>query len=615
MAKAFQFLAIPFLLFSLGFCVSAAEFNCEVIKYISYREIVNGKLITTDSITLQINNRTGEQYADISLPYNKENPISDLSAWIEDKNGQIVRYLKNKETVDVNAISASFYTDDYRKKFTLKHSDYPYRICYTYKSSFRQFMTIASWDPVVGYNVPTRYAKLILKHPEEYEVKIMQNHVDPPSTSLEAGIIVNTWNCTYDGLFKAETYSPEATRFLPFIFIVPVHFIYGVSGNSSSWRSFGEWQATLIQGLDELPESEKQMVYDLIANITDRKEIIKILYHYLQDHTQYVSVQIGLGGMRPYPASYVAQNRYGDCKALTIYMKALLKYAGINSYYTLVHAGFQPEEFLPDLPSAQFNHAILTVPIENDTLWLENTNNCNPFGYIGTFIQNRQALMIDGSSSRLIRIPSLQQYETRKINSLRFRLYEADSVIVSSKSILRGKSFESVNHVISNYSLEDQNIFVHKNLPFPAFELENWALVKRGRDIRNLSIEVTLKLNPIVKPIGNQFYFSYQAVDMPGFEKPQNRKLPVQIPVPLNTVDTLIYQLSAGRTFVTEMPAKILESKYGRYGINYSIEGSQLIILRELLLFSGTIPVNEYPEFYKFISSVKEEEKHKILYQ
>lgn len=111
--------------------------------------------------------------------------------------------------------------------------------------------------------------------------------------------------------------------------------------------------------------------------------------------------------MKPYPASYVSANKYGDCKALSNYMKSLLEVVGIPSYLTVIEGNLCPGNIFRNFPSQQFNHVILTVPLSKDTLYLENTSNIHPFGCTGTFIQNREALLINDKNSRLIHIPAM----------------------------------------------------------------------------------------------------------------------------------------------------------------------------------------------------------------
>ena len=66
-----------------------------------------------------------------------------------DINDNVIRKLKSSEIQDRSYISNySLYEDDFIKEFTLKHNRYPYKITYTYKQVFKDYVNIAKWSPI-----------------------------------------------------------------------------------------------------------------------------------------------------------------------------------------------------------------------------------------------------------------------------------------------------------------------------------------------------------------------------------------------------------------------------------------------------------------------------------
>ena len=310
------------LLFFLLFAVVLVgqDSDVELFEQKSNLIIEKGRLTKNYSFLIRINNRKGEDYSKISIPYSNNSSISKLEASILDQHGNLVRKLKTSEITERSYISSySFYEDDFIKEFTLRHNVYPYFISYSYQIRENEFLTIDNWMPILNFSVPTRNAELTLTIPDGYGIYYRNTEIDPPIIEQisDKKTTIYKWKTAYNKSIKQESFSPFIYRFIPSVRIVPERFKYHFKGSFADWDKFNEWVFQLNKGTDILPQSEKQIINPLISSEKDTVSIIRNLYHYLQDNTRYINISIDKGGMKSYPASYVCNNKFGDCKALT----------------------------------------------------------------------------------------------------------------------------------------------------------------------------------------------------------------------------------------------------------------------------------------------------------
>jgi hypothetical protein len=593
---------------------SAGDSDCEMIQYQVSCKVDKNKATYEYTYYYQINSREGDKHAKISVPYSKKNKVTIVEGWVEDANGTIVRRLKNSEITDLSAISdISFYQDEYIKKFELRNNTYPYRIHYKTRYVDNELMEIIDWYPVIDTEIATKCSELRVEVPKNYPIKIYEEQTHFVRTETQESIIYE-WKHTDLKVLKSEILSPPHSDFLPRVIVLPENFNWFTKGCFSSWTSFGDWYSDITAGLDILPESEKIQTSQLLKGITDKREIVKRLYHYLQDHTRYINVSIKYGGLRPYPAEYVAQNKYGDCKALSNYLIALLKLYNIPAYYTVIYGDENPPKFLESFPSHQFNHIIVTVPLDKDTLFLETTSNIAPFGYLGEFTQNRKAFLIDKNNSRIIHTPALTVSEEAQHRKSVYNIDISGNCAAQLNLCFRGSSSEMYNSLGNMYTKDEQERILREHLlSFSAFEIENWELKKENRDSATVELYVKLKLTNFLQDYGNKKAFSLTAIYLPDLESPEKRTLPLRINTPYVLNDTLEYNFILSSE-CSGLPEDItIQSPYGSYSRTVKKKEKHIEIYRSIIINAGSYSLKEYPEFYSFIQNIKSNDRKKLL--
>lgn len=600
-----------YLLFTCLITTSYQVASGQILNYETRVTIADDGMKTTErTVFAQINSKEENWLSHVELKHNPNQKFKLNYAQILDLKGNTIRKLKKKELITRNDLSyQAFYQDDLITEFHLYWSEYPYRVEYSYSIEEEEYLFLAFWTPLYKMDVLTIEGSLEVDLPSDYPIRINASEELFFKESEQEGRKTLSWKST---MIKRESrdeiYSPPMD--FPAVKIVPEVFKYGVHGKSESWSSFGNWLDQLNKGTDQLTLQEKWTVEKLIDGIHNKNEIIKTIYHYLQDQTKYVNVAIDVGGLKSYPASYVCENKYGDCKALTTYMQAMLKSAGIESFYTIIKAGEKITEIDLNLPGQQFNHVILMVPTEKDTIWLENTSSALPFNYPGIFTQNRYALAINGEKSQLVKTPALSINDVLLERSYSFQAIDNSEVQIDIDLTLRGKEFEGFRYFISEKDEERQEDEVKRQNGVRDFKINSWNVEGFHRDSTFLKLNVQGISSSIVRQIGTFQVINPLRIVLPGFEMPNERKLDVHINFPLNKSDKSVYNLQQFEKNEIQVPERInIKNKYGIYRADYSQKGNELIVEEKFTLFVNKISIEEYDDFFAFIESINNYKK------
>lgn len=215
-------------------------------------------------------------------------------------------------------------------------------------------------------------------------------------------------------------------------------------------------------------------------------EKVELLYAHLQKNKRYISIQLGIGGWQHYDAAYVANNDYEYCKALANFMYSLLKEAGIRSCYTLVSAGKRARKIIADFPAQQFNHLILCVPLQTDTMWLECTSQTLPAVYLSEFTYNRYALAIDEDGGRLVRTPNYWMIDNSQIRKLNVNLDRQGNLYLHSSSVYSGLQQDQYHDLINSPDKNKVKEILQHNLDFATYEIAKFNYKEHNAKIPHI---------------------------------------------------------------------------------------------------------------------------------
>lgn len=401
----------------------------------------------------------------------------------------------------------------------------------------------------------------------------------------------------------------------PSILLAPNHFkLDDYEGDMTSWKSFGRWYGDLKKGLDVLPEERQAFFRELVKNAGSDREKARIIYTYLQNNFRYVSIQLGIGSFRPFPADFTDKKKYGDCKALSNYMQAALQAVGIKSYQALVNAGYNKEPVRPEFPCNQFNHVIVCIPQPADSIWLECTSRTNDFATLGSFTENRNALLITEDGGVLVRTPVSKDQDNIFTAVTDIELMEDGSGKTSTHLRTTGEYKQDMMDC-ANEKTDAQKVFFINKM---GFKDPTRVLFKKNELSGEYQVAIDQELETLAElKTGTKMFLTPRAYQlwMRKLPRADQRRQDFYFNCPFEKTDTTLFHLPAGYKVDALPEPKDITCDGAAYTARYWYDENkgQIYSTAKIDLRLYKIPVKDYAKVKDFFDAIMQDNLQRIV--
>ncbi|HSB92347.1 MAG TPA: DUF3857 domain-containing protein, partial [Flavitalea sp.] len=357
-----------------------------------YREQViqirsKSRYISKEREIFTILNESGSSHLNFYEFVDKFNAVPDIEIKIYNAFGQEVkRYKKRDFTTRAAFDGVSLVTDDKVMYVQATSPGYPCTIETVTTKEVSSYLSFPSFNvPNGDHSVET--FRFSVEVPADLDIRYRTRNMDiQPVVTTKGENKSYSWEGSNFPGRNIPANGFKGSKHAPVIDIAPNSFEYdGYPGTFKDWKTYGQWNAPFYTEKNPFPEARAGEIRQMVATCKTDPEKVAVLYDYLKKNMRYVSIQLGIGGFKPFPVSFVDTKKYGDCKALTNYMRHMLMVAGIKSYPALINASYDSAPVDLEFPAHSFNHVILCVPQPNDSIWLECTSNISTAGFLGSF--------------------------------------------------------------------------------------------------------------------------------------------------------------------------------------------------------------------------------------
>lgn len=576
------------------------------------------KMQVTKRRVITILKKAGESSIRPFAFYDPKTKLSDIEALVYNEYGEEIEKIKKKDFYDISAVDGgTLYGDSRVKIFRYTPTSYPYTVDFSYTYTTSNTAFLPRWTPVDDYMVSVERSvyKMNIVTGLKWRKK-EKNFEHYPIAETSKGSSLNYVMLKVPAQ-KKEMLSPSFQTFEPQLMVALDEFhLEGIDGYANDWSSMGKWQySNLLMNRDELPQKTLNIINEKLVGIEDKIEKIKKIYEYVQNNTRYISVQLGIGGWQPISAAEVDRVKYGDCKGLTNYTKALLKSQGITSYYSVVHAGNSKLGMEENFAIMQGNHVILNVPNEDEDIWLECTSQQIPFGFLSDFTDDRDVLVITPEGGQIKHTEAYLNDQNLQLTNAKMKITTNGDLNAEVTIVSEAIQYNQHSSILQMSEKEKDEYYKEYWDNINGLKIEESLMVNDKENVE-FTEKVKIAAQSYVSKIGDDLFFKPNALNASNFvpDRYRERKLPFEILRGYTDQDDFTIELPAEYK-IGELPQTVLiDSDFGSYEMSIEkLTDNELRYTRKIKILNGVYSKEEYNDYREFRRAIKKIDNLKLI--
>lgn len=596
---------------------AVAQDNADVMLLESTTQVAVKSMasaVVSEKRVVVILNENGKDMANFDVGCDDNRKLVAFSGTVADASGRVLRKIK-KGDLSRTEYSAELASDSYVMYYQYVPPSYPVTVTYEWTEQWSKGMlSYPVFAPQDRYRMAVKHASYKITMPSDMRVRYKA--VNMPVAVTTDGTTLSVEVSDLAAVDREDLGVPAAERF-PSLRFEPCQFEYcGTKGDLSTWKSLGAWQYGLLDGRDELTPDFKARLHTMTDTCTSARSKIAVIYKFLEHTTRYVSIQLGIGGLQPFPASEVCRTGFGDCKGLTNYVRAMLREVGVNSFYTIIHSGL-PKRLYRDFPSVNMcNHVMLCIPERTDSLWVECTNAALPLGYVHSDIAGHDALLCGPDGGQLVTLPSYPDSLHLQLSRVKVVLQADASARVELRQHSRYAQYED-EMWLTRATEKERRDWLLKSMKMPQANVLAMTVTESRAPYGVPGCEVDAQLSTssygnvsgsrIFVPL-NPMHNGYRALA----QKP-NRQGQVYIGTGYRDVEEVVITIPDGYKIESLPPSREIVTVFGTFCTRVDALDNEVKVVMSLTMHSGTHPGSAFGQLVDFGKQVARQYGQKLV--